>query len=197
MMIKLHTDKITVVVVLGYAPQQGLTNCEKGRFYKNIIHLIASANEKDMVTIGGYLNGHVGKNIDGYDVVHGGYGFSVRNTEGGCILEMGAALDMVVCNTWFKKRDSRIITYSSGDCSTQIDYILVRNKDRKLVKDVTIISREEVLSQHRIVVLDVKIKFCKEEKQLFIPKRKVWKLNKRDVKEKFANEFRNMTQGKC
>ena len=139
MMIKLHTDKITVVVVLGYAPQQGLTNCEKGRFYKNIIHLIASANEKDMVTIGGYLNAHVGKNIDGYDVVHGGYGFSVRNTEGECILEMGAALDMVVCNTWFKKRDSRIITYSSGDCSTQIDYILVRNKDRKLVKDVNII----------------------------------------------------------
>ena len=94
---------------------------------------------------------------------------------------MGAALDMVVCNTWFKKRDSRIITYSSGDCSTQIDYILVRNKDRKLVKDVKVISREEVASQHRIVVSDVKIEPCKEEKQPFIPKRTVWKLNERDV----------------
>ena len=35
---------------------------------------------------------------------------------------------------------------------------------------------------------------CKGEKQPFIPKRKVWKLNECDVKEEFANDFRNMTQ---
>ena len=121
--------------------------------------------------------------IDRYDGVHGGYSFGVRNTEGERILEMGAALDMVVCNTWFRKKDSRIITYSPDDCSTQIDHILVRNKDRKLVKKVKVISSKEVVSQH-----------CKEEKQPFIPKRKVWNLNERDVKEKFANDFRNMTQ---
>ena len=101
---------------------------------------------------------------------------------------------MVVCNTRFKKRDSRIITYSLGDYSTQIDYILVRNKGRKLVKDVKVISIAEVVSQHCIVVSDVKIKPCQEEKQPFIPKRKVWKLNKHNVKEKFTNDFQNMTQ---
>ena len=52
-----------------------------------------------MVIIGGDLNGHVRKDIDRYDGVHGGYGFGVRNTEGEHILEMGAALNMVVCNT--------------------------------------------------------------------------------------------------
>ena len=57
-----------------------------------------------MVIIGGDLNGHVGNNIDRYDSVHGVYGFGVKNTEGGHILELGAALDTVVCNTWFKKR---------------------------------------------------------------------------------------------
>ena len=57
-----------------------------------------------------------------------------------------------------------------------------------------VISSEKVVSQHRIVVSDVKIKLGKEEKQPFIPKRKVWKLNERDIKEKFANDFRNMTQ---
>ena len=175
-MIKLHTDKRTVVVFSGYAPQQGLTNNEKDRFYENIIPLIARINEKDII-IGGYFNGHVRKDIDGYDGVHGGYGFGVRNTERECIPEMGAPLDIIVCNTWFKIRDSRIITYSSSDCSTQIDCMLVSNKDRKLVKDVKVISIEEVVSQHCIVVSDVKIKPCKEEKQPFIPKRKVWKLN--------------------
>ena len=33
MMIKLHTDKRTVVVVSGYAPHKGLTNDEKDCFY--------------------------------------------------------------------------------------------------------------------------------------------------------------------
>ena len=125
-----------------------------------------------MVIICGDLNGHVGKDIDGYDAVHGGYGFGVRNTEAECILEMGTALDMVVCNTWFNKRDCRIITYSSDACSTQIDYILVRNQDRKLVKDVKVFFSEEVVSQHRIVVSDVKIKTLQRRKTVFHFKKK-------------------------
>ena len=81
-MIRLHTDEGNVVAVSGYAPQQGLTNDEKDRFYENIIQLIASVNENDMAIIGGDLNRHVGKCIDGYDGVHGGYGFGLRNTKG-------------------------------------------------------------------------------------------------------------------
>ena len=193
-MIKLQTDKRTVVVVSAYVPQQGLTNDEKYRFYESTIQLIASINEKDMVIFGGDLSGNVGKEVDGYDNVHRGYGFGVRNTEGKRVLEIDTALDMLVCNTWFKKRDSRLITYSSDACNPQIDYILVRNKDRKPVKDVKVIPSGEVASQHRIVVSDVKIKPCEVEKQPFIPKRRVCKFNERDVKENFANDFENVTQ---
>ena len=107
---------------------------------------------------------------------------------------MSTALDMVVCNTWFKKRNSRLITHSSGSCNTQIEYILVRNKDRKLVKDLKVIPSEEVASQHPIVVSDVKIKPCKVEKQPFIPKRRVLKLSEHDVKGNFANDFKSVTQ---
>ena len=78
-----------------------------------------------MVIIGGDLNGHVGREANGYDGVHGGCGYGIRNVEGERILMMGSALDLVVCNTRFKKRDNRLITYSSGGCVTQIDYILV------------------------------------------------------------------------
>lgn len=56
--------------------------------------------------------------------IHRSYRFGVRNTEDEPVLEMGNALDMVVFNSWFKKRDSRLITYSSVACNTQIDYIL-------------------------------------------------------------------------
>ena len=70
---------------------------------------------------------------------------------------------------------------SSGACDTQIDYILVRNKDRKLVKDVKVIPSEEVVSQHHTEISNVKIKLCKVEKQPFIPKRRVSKLHELDV----------------
>ena len=101
---------------------------------------------------------------------------------------------MVVCNTLFKKRDSICIIYSSGACNSQIGYLFVRNKDRKLVKDVKVIPSEEVVSQHHFVVSDVKIKPCKVEKQPFIPKRRVWKLKEHDIKENFANDFKNVTE---
>ena len=42
------------------------------------------------------------------------------------ILEFGDAFDMVVCNTMFKKRPSRLITYESGGIRSQIDCFLVR-----------------------------------------------------------------------
>ena len=76
--------------------------------------------------------------------------------------------------------------------NTQIEYILVRSKDRKLVKVAKVIPSEE--SQHCIVVSDVKIEPCKVEKQIFIAKRRVFKLNERDIKENFANDFENVTQ---
>ena len=44
---------------------------------------------------------------------------------------------MIVCNTVFKKSDTRLITYTSGPSKTQIDYIMMRNKDRKRVGDIT------------------------------------------------------------
>ena len=61
MMIKLQTDKRTLVVVSTCAPQQNLTDYEKNCLYESIIWLIASINEKDMAIIGSYLNGHIRK----------------------------------------------------------------------------------------------------------------------------------------
>ena len=70
LMIKLQKDKRTVFVVSVNALQQVLTNNKKDCFYESIIKLIASINKKDIVVIGGDLNGHVGKQVDGYDIVH-------------------------------------------------------------------------------------------------------------------------------
>ena len=53
---------------------------------------------------------HVGRDADGYGGVQGGMGFGTRNAEGERILEFGDAVGIVVCNTFFKKEDSKLIT---------------------------------------------------------------------------------------
>ena len=55
------------------------------------------------------INGHVGKDENGYDVIHGGFGNVGGNLEGERIIEMGSALDMIVYYTFFKKFDTRLI----------------------------------------------------------------------------------------
>ena len=40
------------------------------------------------------LNGHVGANVDGFEGVHGGNGFGVRNMEGEMLLEFAHAMGL-------------------------------------------------------------------------------------------------------
>ena len=57
------------------------------------------------------MNGHVGRDADGYGGVHGGMGFGTRDAEGERILEFSDPVGMVVCNTFFKKEDSKLIYF--------------------------------------------------------------------------------------
>ena len=51
------------------------------------------------------MNGHVGAGVEGFEGVHGGFGFGKRNVEGEMILEFADAWNFVVANTWFKKNE--------------------------------------------------------------------------------------------
>ena len=157
LMIKLLLSEAIVTVVSAYAPQQGLSDIEKDSFYDTLIEKLAKCSDKEIVFLSGDLNGHVGNLSDGYDHVHGGFGFGSRNQEGDRILEFSLAMDMLVCNTYFKKRDSHLITYSSGGYSTHIDYNLTKKRYRKLVHDIKVIPGEEVFTQHKLLICNLSI----------------------------------------
>ena len=84
----------------------------------------------------GDLNGRVGKTSSGFEGLHGGHDYGVRNPEGTRILELCAATDLVITNTYFAKCDSQLLTFRFGNACSQIDYILVRKSDFKSVRDV-------------------------------------------------------------
>ena len=47
----------------------------------------------------GDFNRHVGRHIDGLDVLHGGYGAGQRNLEGRMLLEISREKELCVLNT--------------------------------------------------------------------------------------------------
>ena len=50
----------------------------------------------ERLLIYGDLNGHVGSEIDGFEGVHGGFGFGKQKVEGEMILETADALNLAV-----------------------------------------------------------------------------------------------------
>ena len=67
---------------------------------------VVSTNEK--LFIGGGLNSHVGSINAGYELAHGGFGYGSRNQEGKDILDFVVVYNLVMANTFFRKRYSLI-----------------------------------------------------------------------------------------
>ena len=87
---------------------------EKDSFWDQMISVTGRIPASELIVVGGDLNGHVGTNVDGYDGVHGGYGFGERNADGERILEFCDAMELIVRNTCFKRLKNKLPTYVSG-----------------------------------------------------------------------------------
>ncbi|KAL6588053.1 hypothetical protein OROMI_001031 [Orobanche minor] len=131
----------------------------------------------EKLIIGGDLNGHVGVSRDGFESVHGGFGFGDRNEAGNGILDFALAYDLGIMNTWFEKRDSHLVTYRNGGNASQIDFFLVRNVWRKSFTNCKVIPGESAATQHRVVVLDLRGKrHLRKRRPQVDPRIKWWKL---------------------
>ena len=78
-----------------YAPQQGRPEAEKDRFYDQLNVVVAKIPLSEVLILCGDWNGHVGRAADGFEEVHGGYGYGVWNDEGGRLLDFAVAHDLV------------------------------------------------------------------------------------------------------
>ena len=150
-----------------YAPQQGRPEAEKDRFYDQLNAVVAKIPLSEVLIPCGDWNGHVGRAADGFEEVHGGFGYGEWKDEGGKLLDFAVAHDLVIGNTLFKKRNSHLITYASGDHETQVDYILFRKGLRKYIRDI---PGEECLTQHRLLVCIFKIAAVPRVKRKFTPR---------------------------
>jgi hypothetical protein len=188
MVVRVNVGKWILNLVSVYAPQVGRPMDEKENFYIALgksLHDLGNRNG-EMAVVCGDFNGHVGEDIEGYEGVHGGKGFGKRNLEGEMLLEFAGAHQLSIMNTWFEKSELRKVSYVSGGNQTVVDYILIDQRERSSVSDVTVIRNEPCLLQHKLLVCSLVVKhWIPKIKRTFVRKIKIHKLGEASVRQEF------------
>jgi hypothetical protein len=103
-MIKLIFGDLILNVINAYAPQVGLSDDVKRRFWEDLDDMIREVSNSEKLFIRGDLNVHVGTVRGGFERVHGGFGYGKQNQEGEDILKFAISYDLMVTNTFFRKK---------------------------------------------------------------------------------------------
>jgi hypothetical protein len=182
-LVKFLVGDLVSNVISTYAPQIGINESVNMQFWEELDALVSSVPISEKLFIGGDLNGHVGATRVGFDGVYGGFRYESRNQEREDILNFVLVYDLIVLNTLFRKRVSHLVTFSSGQHYSQIDFILVRREDMHACLDCKVIPGECVVPQHKLVVAN----FCfrvhlQRSKRVQAPRMNWWKLKEETTK---------------
>ncbi|VDO92578.1 unnamed protein product [Heligmosomoides polygyrus] len=74
------------------------------------------------------------------------------------VLDYADAHDLTIVNTKFRKRDSHLISFYSGNAKTQIDYVLVRRRDQGLVTATPMLSVLDYADAHDLTIVNTKFR---------------------------------------
>ena len=137
--------------------------------------MVRNVHSSEKLFIGGDFNGHVGSSSGGFERVHGGFGFGSRNQEGEDILNFALSFDLMIANTFFRKRQPHLTTFNSGQQASQIDFVLTRRDSKRDCVDCKVIPGECVVSQHQLLICVFRLRVVKD-KRAKISRTKWWKL---------------------
>jgi len=68
---------------------------------------------------------------------------------------LGTLMGPVICNTLFMKQEAKLVTYVAGPVKRTVDYIMVQEEDKAKVRNVKVISSEECVLKHKLLVMDM------------------------------------------
>ena len=126
-------------------------------------------NRNHVVIIAGDFNAKTG---NGYSLYHenmGRFGKGIINNNGYSLLEFSHRNNMVLTNTLFNHKMAHRATWECPEKqqtnkikndkpkTNQIDYILIKNNDRKLAINSRSYSGIFTYTDHRLVILEMKI----------------------------------------
>ncbi|XP_059298195.1 uncharacterized protein LOC132050872 [Lycium ferocissimum] len=153
MSIKVVVEGLTLNIISAYAPQAGLGEEEKRRFWEDLDELVGGIPPTEKLFVGG-----------GYDNVHGGFGFRDMNGGGVSLLDLARAFGLVIANSSFPKKEEHLVTFRSSVAKTHIDFLLFRKDDKGLCKDCKVIPSDNLTTRHKLLVMDLGIKMTRKKR---------------------------------
>jgi len=84
-------------------------------------------------------------------------------------LEFADGLNLVICNTLFTKQEAKLVTNVAGPVKSTVDNNMVWQEDKVKVRNVKVISSEECVPKHKLLVMDMWFKATKSWRRKFKP----------------------------
>ena len=194
MTMKLEVKGSILNIVSTYAPQVNNSMEEKNDFWEDLDGLIESISKEERIVLGVDLNGHVGKGNIRDEEIMGRYGAGTRNKDQ-WVVDFVKRMDLVIVNTYFKKKDEHRVTYKSGGNNTQVDYVMCRRRNLKEICDCKVIVNECVAKQHLMIVCKMALMVKKKKAEKVKPNIRWWKLKKTSCQEAFRQEVTRILGG--
>ena len=63
-----------------------------------------------------------------------------------------------------------LVTYVAGPVKSTVDYIMVRQEDKAKIRNVKVITSEECVPKHKLLVMDMWFKATKRRRRKFEPR---------------------------
>ena len=147
-------------IISCYAPTRAANRETKDEFFQELENIITSMPTRERYIILGDFNARVGSRTDNNDLwdnVRGLHRYGLVNDAGKeLILSLHQA---TICNTWFKKKDIYKQTWQHPKCKqwSCIDYVVMRQKDRRMCLDVTVKRGAECITDHQLLCTKLRL----------------------------------------
>uniref|UniRef100_A0A8I7BBV9 Endonuclease/exonuclease/phosphatase domain-containing protein n=1 Tax=Hordeum vulgare subsp. vulgare TaxID=112509 RepID=A0A8I7BBV9_HORVV len=128
-LVKLVVGDLVLNLISAYAPQVGHNESTKREFWEGLEDLVRRVPIGEKLFIGGDLNGHAGTSNTGFERVHGGFGYGIRNQEGEDVLSFALAYDMVAVEEFGVTKGSRREAKDTWWWNDEVQKVIRKKKD--------------------------------------------------------------------
>ena len=190
-----HERFVTIISV--YAPTMGHSQEVIDQFYSDLNSVIAKVSIDDKLIILGDFNSRVGTDNTTWPVL-GPHGVGNCNSNGTKLLTFCTENDLVVTNTIFQQKDKYKCTWMHPRSKHWhlIDYILIRQRDRKDIHSVRTMRGADCWTDHRLVRAKLNLIVRPKVRKISspLPKRlNVDKLKSPIIQTEFQNAINDVT----
>ena len=196
MWVRLKVGRTNYFVMSVYGPGSEKSDDVREQFWTNLNDCVKNCKNNEKLVVLGDLNARVGNNARGK--VIGRWGVPGMNDSGQQLYEMCVENELMIGNTWFKKRRINKYTWvrDNGADKALMDYVLVKQGMKRELTDVHVFrgATKDVNFDHFLVVAKCRLeeKYRKVIKCETNERRvlKVRKLEEKCVKESFQKELK-------